>query len=523
MAERGLPNSWQHLAQWSDGEIDLDTTLSTLPCSDRDAAELVASLWPGWVSHDPGKPGSRSSRWYLWDGRHHAPDRSRETDRWLSAYTHLSDVCFQRCHQQLEVETARRMAGQPQQAIDAQVEADWKTWTDSKAWAYARALRMTTGLARLREGLAGLRGVDTDSWPANPTMINAADWVVSLDPAADGFEYRPHDPALLMTYVLDVPWWQVPDGAYPLAMCPQFDRLVRHATGWDEQVFWYLIHALGYALLGDNRYQLIFFLSGPTASGKSTLLEIVSTVLGDLAHEAKPDLITKSDRGRHGRHESSIRGKRLVTIGETNDQLKLDENQIKALTGGKRLSVDVIYKEELTGTLISALLFIANNQMPRVDHLDEALQRRAMVIPMGATIPPEERDEAMVTRIVAQEAAGIFAALVWACRRVVASHGVLLTRPPAAVLAKTEAYRAEQDTVARWLLERTWQANGTSPQVAGKDALADYASFCVKLDGGPGLTRPNFYEALEKQSGVQRTGDVNHTYFRGFVLRDPPL
>ena len=517
MAERGRAGGWEHLAQWENGQIDLDRTLSTLPCSDRDAAELVAACWPEMIFYEPGR-SRQAGTWYLWDGKCQRPDRSKQIDRLVNSWTRMADTCFRQCRKQHNIETAARMQGQTQDAITTEADKTWqKTWKESKAWAYAHGLRMSAGAGRLREALSGVVGVNTSDWPHQPLMLNTASCVVSLDPPTTGWEWRPHDPALRMTYCLDVPW--VPVGeAGPLAGCPQFAGLLWHATGRDEDVFWYLLHALGYSLLGDNRHQVLFFLSGPTASGKSTLLEIVSTVLGELAHEAKPDLITKAALQRHGRHEASIIGKRLVTIGETNDQLRLDENQLKILTGQKGMSVDVLWKTELTRMVISALIFVANNDMPEVTHLDDGLTRRLWVVPMGETIPEWERDAAMVDRVVATEAAGVLGALVWACRRV-AADGRILTMPPAAVVAKTETYKREQNTVALWFADRCFSANGSSATLRGSECLTDYRAWCSGSDT-IALGQHHFYAELAKLGGVVRTGPEDQAWFAGFGITE---
>lgn len=518
-AERGEPGTWRYLAWWdANDSIDLERTLATLPASDRDAAELIAGCWPDELFYDPGN--GKAGTWYLWDGQCQRPDHSKQIDRLVSSWTRMADHLLDACRQQLAAITAVNMPGQPRQAIDAAVKTAWDAWQASAQWKYVRSLRGHGQAAKLREQLAGLAGTDTGTWPDHPLLLNMGNCVVSLDPAATGWEWCPHDPALRMTYCLPAPW-EPADPEDPLAGCPGFARLLWHACGEDKEVFWYLVHVLGYSLLGDNRHQVLFFLSGPTASGKSTLLEIVSTVLGELAHEAKPELITKAASQRHGRHEASIIGKRLVTIGETNSQLRLDENQLKILTGQKKMSIDVLWRTELTGALISALIMVANNDMPEVAHLDAGLTRRLWVIPMGETIPEHERDSAMAGKIVREEGAGVLAALIWACREVMASGGRLLTMPPAAVMAKTESYKREQNTTGLWFAERCVPANGQAAAQKGSACIADYREWCGQEER-IALGTQNFYGELARLAGVVRAGASDQAWFHGFVLRHPP-
>ena len=523
MADRGQPGSWHHLAQWADGEIDLDETLASLPASDRDMARLFLLCWPEQVFSEPAK-GRRPDRWLLWDGTCQRPDTTRAIERKIDEWTHMLDECFRHCHQQLAVETERAMAGQPRAAIDAQVELAWQAWTGSKQHAYARGLRGMSQMRNLKARIAGPAGTDTDEWPASPLLINTADCVVSLDPQATGFDTWPHHPSFRMTYCLSTPWRPPGPSDDVLAGCPRFRDLLYRAVGYDEPVFWYLLHALGYSLAGHNRAQLIFFLSGPAGSGKSAVLEAVSTVLEQLAHEAMPELVTRPHRGdRHGRHNASIRGKRFVTIGETNaSSFHLDENQIKLLTGQSHQSVDVLYETELMGAVISALIFIGNNTMPDISDLDDGMARRLRVIPMGAEIPIEEQITGIGEIIGKEEAPGILSALVWACRKVIASDYQLLRLPPPAVVAETERYKREQDTIALWLADNTWPSlNGSSPRQQGSEARRDYVAWCAANDGRIPESPQSFYAKLSRRAGIVRTGSSDQAWFYGFVLKNP--
>jgi len=504
---------------WENGTIDLDKTLAAWPCSDRDMAALFCTCWPEQLFAEPAK-GRRPARWLLWDGTCQRPDTSREIGRRIDHWTRLLDFAFTKCRQQLEIEVSQRMAGQPQAAIDAAVDAAWGTWKDSAAYKYAHGLRGTSQARNLLARIADPAGTDTDSWPVNATMINAANCVVSLDPAHDGFEWVEQSPGLRMTYCLAAPWFPVADSA-PLAGCPRFADLLWRSVGGREEVFWYLLHALGYSLAGHNRAQLIFFLSGPAGSGKSALLEAVSTVLEQLAHEAMPELVTKPSRGdRHGRHNASIRGKRFVTIGETNaSSFHLDENQIKLLTGQSHQTVDVLYETELMGAVISALIFIGNNTMPEIGDLDEGMARRLRVVPMGEEIPIEDQITGIGETIGKEEAPGILAALVWACRRVIASDYQLLRMPPPAVVAETEKYKREQDTIALWLADNTWPSlNGSSPRQMGSEARRDYVAWCAANDRIPEQLQ-SFYTKLSKRPEITRTGSSDQVWFYGFVLK----
>ena len=519
---RGNPGSWQQLALWEpDGSIDLGATRAQLPADDLNAADFMRTMaWPEQLFYVPG-----DKQWYVWSGRHLQPDVSLKAARCVDLIARWYERLITEVRRQL---TAELIAADPslaasQDALRVKMSEAWKPW--EAAAGYAKGLR-GRGAAQLLARLTARCGVAPEELAERwPNLANCASGVVNLTPAEGEPEWYRHDPRMRMTYLIEAAW--SPDGAEaPLAKCPGFTRLMMRACGlgcegWDQdaagQVFWHLLKVLGYSVLGDNRLQLIYFLSGDTNSGKSKLLECVSTVLGpELAYPAKAALF-ESD-SPHSRHEVSLKRKRLVTLDESDEKLKMDENQVKRLTGQSQYTVGMLYDKTMTVIPVSWLIIIANNHMPTITHLDAALLRRLWVIPMGPTILPQDRDPVLVPKIIAAERDGIWALLVWACREAMRDGGLGLLAPPAAIVGRTDEYRREQDTIGRWMADCTWAANGSSPAVSGTDAHQSYFEWCGRTDI-EGLSRNAFHGEMRSRPGVQRQGDANHIWYKGFTLR----
>jgi P4 family phage/plasmid primase-like protien len=517
--ERGAAGTWRYLAWWRDGEIDLDATRSMLPCSDKAAALLVNGMWPDWVHHVPG-----DKLWYIWNGTHHQPDSSSLIHRVLETFTGMLDVVLDRCHQQLAAGTAVAMDGQPQKAIDTAIEQAWAPWAVTGGPVkFAASLHGMTQFSKLRERLAGQRGVEPermlDRWPS---LLNAANCVINLLPMAGEPEWYSHDPSLMMTYCLEASYRPLQPGEDPFSRCPRYSDFVWQACGKDAGVFGFLIKVLGYSLLGANPLKLLFFLSGPTNSGKSMVLYGLSTVLGGLAFQAPPGLVGKGER--HPRIEATMRGKRLIVIDETDDKLHLDEVQVKRLTGvAGGYPLQLLYSKTMIEVPVSWLPVIPNNIMPSIDNLDPALRARIGVLPMGPT--RDSIELGLMDRIVAEERDGILALMVWACREAMADNGRALLYPPAAVVAATQQYEREQNTVLLWMtdccLVAAGNGHGAPPAQKGSDCLDDYRAWCAGHDHIP-LGRNQFYEVLGAMPGVSRSSDIEHAWFWGFQLKKIP-
>lgn len=491
-----------HLAQWSDGHLDLDATLATLPASDQDSADLMVTMWPDELAHVPG-----DKIWHAWDGKHLRPDEDNQARKRISQYADALRIMLVRARQQLAIEVEQRMAGQPRAAIDAALKQAWdQDWEASSQVKYARGLRRSQGATALLTALITRCSVEP-GWIADryPHLLNVGNGI--LDMSASPPALYPHDPRARMAYLVNADWT-------PGADCPEFRSLLWQAVGGIEEAYWYLVKSMGYALFGGNPYRLIFFLSGPTSNGKTTLLEILSTVLGQqLCYEAQPGLLAKSRYGRHARHEATMRGKRLITMSETNEQLDLDELQVKRLTGEKHLNVEMLYSKTMTRTGVTWLIIVANNDMPSILHFDPALRQRVVVIPMGPEIPAHLRDRGLMDRICERERDGILQLLVWGCQAAMAGD---LLNLPAAVAAKTRAYAEEQNIAQLWVNERCiW--NGSSPQIPGADCYRSMEQWIERGKDKP--TRQQFYNQLAEVPGITRFGDVNHAKFAGIEIK----
>src|SRR5947209_4331544 len=59
---RGKPGTWQYLAIWKYGSMEVKETLSQFKVNDQDTAILLSKEFPGWFRY-----ASPSGRWFLWD------------------------------------------------------------------------------------------------------------------------------------------------------------------------------------------------------------------------------------------------------------------------------------------------------------------------------------------------------------------------------------------------------------------------------------------------------------------------
>src|SRR5262249_31316671 len=125
----------------------------------------------------------------------------------------------------------------------------------------------------------------------------------------------------------------------PAATCPTWEAFLERIMATNESLLGFLQRAVGYSLTGSTRERVTFFLYGTGANGKSTLLETLSSLLGDYAETTRSEtLLIKTYDGGIPNDIAALKGARFVSTSETEEGKRLAEALVKAITGGDSLS-----------------------------------------------------------------------------------------------------------------------------------------------------------------------------------------
>jgi putative DNA primase/helicase len=279
---------------------------------------------------------------------------------------------------------------------------------------------------------------------ADPFLLNTPSGVVDLRTGALAL----HDPALLLT--------KMTGGAYrPEVAGLEFGRFLRRVQP-DEAMRAFLARLLGHALQGRVTEHVLPIFHGHGGNGKSTLVNAVMAALGDYAAPADPDLLTARTFDAHPTSVADLCGLRLAVLHESDAGRRLAEGTVKRLTGGDRLKARRM-REDFWSFTPSHTFVALTNHKPIVISQDEGTWRRLRLVPWDVVIPPQERDEGLADRLTLE----LDAVLAWLVAGYLDWHANGLGEPQRVVEA-TAAYRAESDTVARFLDERCLPGHGTA-------------------------------------------------------------
>ena len=260
---------------------------------------------------------------------------------------------------------------------------------------------------RLMKDAASVLPIASAEFDATPYLINCKNGTFDLEK----MEFREHDWKDFLTMQTNF--------NYTLqdARCRRWEKFVAEVTCNDEDKADYLQKALGYSMLGMANEECMFILHGKTTrNGKSTMLSAIHHLLGDYASVSPVSIICKAERSKNAEAANpmlaSLKGKRFVTMAESNQYGKLDEETIKQLTGGEEIKARNLY-ETATTFLPQFTLWLSCNDLPTVSDKSLFASDRVRVIEFNRHFTEAEQDKNLKNEFQTQEAMqGIFAWLV---------------------------------------------------------------------------------------------------------------
>lgn len=302
-------------------------------------------------------------------------------------------------------------------------------------------------------------------------------------------------------------------GPWSSANCPLWRAFLDRVFAGDQGLIEYIARVAGYSLTGSIREHALFFAHGAGRNGKGVLLNTLTGMLGDYAAVAAMETFTASTHAQHPTDLAMLRGARLVTAQETEENRRWAEAKVKALTGGDRVTARFVRQDFFT-FLPQFKLLIAGNHKPGLRGVDEAIRARFNLIPFGVVIPPAERDGELPEKLKS-EWPGI---LRWAIEGCLQWQRIRLA-PPLAVIDATNAYLAEEDAISLWREECTDAHPGSRENT--RDLFASWKRWAEQAGEFVG-TEKRLSQALQGRGLVsRREPGTGRSGYAGIRLRRP--
>lgn len=306
---------------------------------------------------------------------------------------------------------------------------------------YARASKGITHMKGIMEGAQMMPevAVSENDFDPSPDHLCVRNGYLDLRTG----ELRPHTRDQMSSKM-------IPFDYDPNAEAPRFKEFMHQIMCGDAEMTQFLQDYFGYSLTGNppNRIFPIFF--GGGQNGKSTLINIVSAVMGEYHVAARTETIMASDRpDKIGEDVIPLRGARLATLQESEKGMKINESKIKGLTGRDKLRCRYLHSNTWLEWVNTAKLVLATNYRPKISGSDRGIWDRIALVPFNYRVPKGSDDADLHVKILSTEGSGVLKWMVDGARRYYQNDKKIYR--PNSVIAQTKVYQEDENTVGSFV------------------------------------------------------------------------
>jgi len=228
----------------------------------------------------------------------------------------------------------------------------------------------------------------------------------------------------------------------------------------DFEVRDYFMKHLATNLVGGNTAQKFHIMTGSGSNGKSMIMNLTSTALGDYACTVPISLFTQKRKGSGNAAPEVIRlkGRRFVTMQEPDESIALNTGLMKEITSGEKMYARDLFKSG-TEFEVQAKFHLACNDKPKINTTDGGTWRRLVVINFTSKFVPKPvesyeypMDETIQFLVQSKEWATPF--LNYLVQTLKDGRGLRKLPAPDKVLEYTSDYRNDNDGIAKFISDK---------------------------------------------------------------------
>jgi len=334
----------------------------------------------------------------------------------------------------------------------------------------AKATRPTaTNVKNCKFLFSSIASLDVSVFDQSPDLLNCQNGVLDLRTG----DLYPHRPEQHFTYC--IPTVYDPDADYT--------EWVDHITTWvngDQQLVDYLQMAIGYSLTGHTWEECLFYLHGPTRSGKGTFTETILSVLGKEPLSTEVDFGTfTADRSNDSQNFdlAGLKPCRFVAASESSKYSQLNTPRVKALTGGNEVRCAFKHRDHFTYRP-QFKIWLSSNYPPNADVDDDAVWYRLQTISFPVSFVGRE-DKGLKRRL--KQPSSRASVLNWAVRGAIRwyNSGTDGLPVPRQVRETTDRARVDLDYVQQWIDECIEVTQVSTHFLSNASLYASYREWCL--------------------------------------------
>ena len=232
----------------------------------------------------------------------------------------------------------------------------------------------------------------------------------------------------------------------PTVYYEPLDNMLNKVFCGDYQLYKLFEEIMGYCLIKNCRMQKIFILFGDGNNGKSTLLRVICSLIGDGNYStlSLQDLET-TFRPAELEHK-------LVNLGDDIPASTIrDSSRVKSISSGERVTVERKNKDPFILKNYAKLIF-TTNKMPRVNDKSFGFYRRLVMIPLDAKFSSSDPDfdPDIAQKVISDEAMSYLLNMAIRGLKRLLKKGFT---PSQKVSKAVETYKIQSSNSLTWVME----------------------------------------------------------------------
>jgi P4 family phage/plasmid primase-like protien len=144
----------------------------------------------------------------------------------------------------------------------------------------------------------------------------------------------------------------------------------------------YMLRVIASCLLGVNRWEEFYVLTGSGGNGKGVIADLLKLVFGGYYTSVDSTLFTKplERKGQPVPALVEARPKRIMMTTEPESDDRLHGELLKKMSGGDPIEARALHSSNIVTYVPAFKLFMQTNNIPRLSKIDGCLQRRMRII-----------------------------------------------------------------------------------------------------------------------------------------------
>lgn len=304
----------------------------------------------------------------------------------------------------------------------------------------------------------------------------------------------------------------------PGAECPKFDAAIRRTFSNfndSEDMVRHYEEFMGYVLHPDKRPAHFWLMKGPGGDGKTTLMKILSKLLGDAV---VPDSIERFGNGaKSDSHATTdLIGKLLIYDDDLNRKTVLPDGALKKLSEDGELQANPKGVQGFKFVKVCTPVMLCNGY-PKTKDISRGFRRRAAVIPFNMAFHEKGAILDLVDEIAKTELAGVLNRALQGLQRL-RNRGKFL-EPESCRIAR-ETWLNESNTVANFISQRIERTDDSRDTIKLTEAYSSYLDWCLSYNIKYVETKQDFKTSMEDMDILFGKAHANANVFRMVKLKN---